>query len=123
MPGSICSLVAAVDVADAAHATSWPVDRLTYMTTSGHLRDMKTVRIAELKANLSKHLRAVQRGESLTVLDRDTPIAWIVPVDTAGQVLSARPAKGDLQDLEFPPPLPFKTDSLAALLEERRNDR
>ena len=82
---------------------------------------MKTVRIAELKANLSKHLRAVQKGESLAVLDRDTPI--VVPVDAPQQVLTSRPARGRLQDLEFPPPLPFRTDSLAALLEERRSGR
>lgn len=83
---------------------------------------MKTIRIAELKASLSKHLRAVQKGESLTILDRNTPIAKIVPLDD-GQGLATQSARGRLQDIEFPPPLPFKTDSLAALLEERRNDR
>jgi len=42
---------------------------------------MSNVRIADLKARLSEHLRAVRRGRSLTVLDRDTPIARIVPYD------------------------------------------
>ncbi len=84
---------------------------------------MKTVRIAELKASLSKHLRAVQKVETLTIMDRDTPIARIVPLDDGQQGLATRHARGSLQDIEFPPPLPFKTDSLATLLEERRNDR
>ncbi len=41
---------------------------------------MKRVRIAELKARLSAHLRAVRRGEEVLVLDRDQPVARIVPV-------------------------------------------
>ena len=36
---------------------------------------MKQVRIAELKARLSEYLRAVRRGETIAVLDRETPIA------------------------------------------------
>ncbi|MGN6592463.1 MAG: type II toxin-antitoxin system Phd/YefM family antitoxin, partial [Terriglobales bacterium] len=34
---------------------------------------MTQVGIAELKANLSSFLRRVRRGESVIVLDRDTP--------------------------------------------------
>jgi prevent-host-death family protein len=34
---------------------------------------MKRVRTAELKAKLSKYLREVRRGHSLTVLNRGTP--------------------------------------------------
>jgi prevent-host-death family protein len=41
---------------------------------------MKQVRIAELKARLSEYLRAVRNGETIAVLDRDTPVAQIVPV-------------------------------------------
>jgi prevent-host-death family protein len=40
---------------------------------------MKAVKIADLKNNLSKHLIRVRRGGSVTILDRDTPIARIVP--------------------------------------------
>ena len=36
---------------------------------------MKEVRIAELKARLSEYLRAVRRGETIAVLDRETPVA------------------------------------------------
>ena len=41
---------------------------------------MKRVKIAELKDHLSRHLRAVERGMSLEVTDRDRPIARIVPL-------------------------------------------
>jgi prevent-host-death family protein len=43
---------------------------------------MAAVRIAELKARLSEHLRSVRKGRTLTVLDRDTPVARIVPYAT-----------------------------------------
>jgi prevent-host-death family protein len=41
---------------------------------------MKRVKIAELKDQLSKHLRAVEQGAEVEVTDRDRPIARIVPV-------------------------------------------
>lgn len=40
---------------------------------------MQPVKIADLKNNLSRHLARVRRGGELTVLDRDTPVARIVP--------------------------------------------
>ena len=43
---------------------------------------MGDVRIADLKARLSEHLRSVRKGATLTVLDRDTPVARIVPYST-----------------------------------------
>ena len=50
------------------------------MTISGHTRDMQKVRIADLKARLSEYLRAVKGGETIAVLERDRPVAQIVPV-------------------------------------------
>jgi len=41
---------------------------------------MKTVKISELKANLSAHLRLVSSGEEVLVCDRNRPVARIVPV-------------------------------------------
>ena len=41
---------------------------------------MKTVKISELKANLSAHLRRVSAGEEVVVCDRNRPIARIVPI-------------------------------------------
>jgi len=40
---------------------------------------MVTVKIADLKNNLSRHLARVRQGAELTVFDRDTPVARIVP--------------------------------------------
>jgi len=53
---------------------------LDEMTTSGHNMVMKRIRIAELKSHLSEHLRDVRREKTITVLDRDTPVARIVPI-------------------------------------------
>jgi prevent-host-death family protein len=40
---------------------------------------MKQAQVSELKARLSAYLAEVRRGETVTVLDRRTPIALIVP--------------------------------------------
>jgi antitoxin (DNA-binding transcriptional repressor) of toxin-antitoxin stability system len=42
---------------------------------------MNAVGIAELKAPLSRYLRRVRRGRTLTVLDRSTPVALLEAVD------------------------------------------
>lgn len=44
------------------------------MTISSYNLVMKEVRIAELKAKLSEHLRAVRRGHTITVFDRDVDL-------------------------------------------------
>ncbi len=79
---------------------------------------MREVRIADLKARLSEHLRSVRNGETVTVLDRDTPVARIVPYTT--QPLELRTAKRRLRDLKLPPKPSKRTDSVALLLEDRR---
>lgn len=87
---------------------------------------MKTVRVAELKARLSEYLRAVRRGETVTVLDRETPIARIVPYGTGGSVLRVRrPRPGALPPgkIPLPPPLRVKVDIVDLLLEERQRKR
>jgi prevent-host-death family protein len=79
---------------------------------------MSNVRIADLKARLSEHLRSVRNGGTVTVLDRDTPIARIVPY--ASQPLEIRAAKRRVRDLKLPPKPAKRTDSVALLVEERR---
>jgi len=79
---------------------------------------MSTVRIAELKARLSEHLRTVRNGGTLTVLDRETPIARIVPYSTP--VLETRKARRRLRDLKLLPKPAKRTDSMAILVEDRR---
>jgi prevent-host-death family protein len=87
---------------------------------------MESVRIAELKAHLSEHLRVVRQGGSLTVLDRDTPIARIVPYQPPGGRLSIRrpgPRHDGIHSVPLPPPLPRRIDVVALLLEERQSER
>ncbi len=88
------------------------------MTIHDHNQVMSTVGIAELKARLSEHLRKVRRGHSLTVLDRDTPIARIVPYSDRG-ALEIRRATKKPRDLRLPPPPSSRTDSLSVLLQDR----
>ena len=88
------------------------------MTSHDQNEVMDRVGIADLKAHLSHHLRKVRRGSTVTVLDRDTPIATIVPY--ASEIpLEIRRATRKPSDLELPPRLRKRTDSLAALLEDR----
>lgn len=85
-----------------------------------------TVRIAELKARLSEHLRAVRRGRTVTVLDRETPIARIVPYSEPRPRLTLlKPHLRWSDARRLPPmqPLPSTVDALSALLEERQGHR
>ena len=79
---------------------------------------MSEVRIADLKARLSEHLRSVRNGGTLTVLDRDTPVARIVPI--GAPLLEVRKAKRRLRDLKVPPRASKRTDSTSTLVEDRR---
>ncbi len=49
------------------------------MTDVGYNSHVMAVKIADLKNNLSRHLARVRRGAELTVYDRDTPVARILP--------------------------------------------
>jgi prevent-host-death family protein len=49
---------------------------------SVRIQFMRTVKISDLKARLSAHLRFVRDGEELLVCDRNKPVARIVPCST-----------------------------------------
>ncbi len=83
----------------------------------------KTVKVAELKARLSEYLRAARRGHTVTVCDRDTPIARLVPYQLDVEPLTVRSPIRPLHDVPMPPPLGRPVDSLAALLEDRQLSR
>jgi prevent-host-death family protein len=94
------------------------------MTISGNDVVMKKVRIAQLKASLSGYLRAVRRGDTVTVLDRDTPVARIVPIRQPGlHVRKPAPSAPPLNRVPLPPPIGLKLDVLQLLLEERQGQR
>jgi len=86
---------------------------------------MKQVRIAELKAKLSEYIRAVHRGETIVVLDRQTPVAQIVPVRAPSALRVRKPAPGSPLPNRIPPPKPMKLpiDVVRLLLEERQGHR
>jgi antitoxin (DNA-binding transcriptional repressor) of toxin-antitoxin stability system len=96
------------------------------MTTRDYHLVMKKVRIAELKARLSEHLREVRRGATYAVIDRETPVARLVPYSTEAEGLRFRRPCGrhpSLQKVPLPSPVRLKTDAVAVLLEDRGEDR
>jgi prevent-host-death family protein len=86
---------------------------------------MKKVRIAELKSRLSEYIRAVREGETIAVLDRDTPVARIVPVREGVALRIHPPAPGAPAPnrVRLPKPLKLDVDVVALLLEERQGHR
>lgn len=105
-----------------AHFLIYPIVK---MTTHDYDMTMKRVRIADLKARLSEHLRYVKRGHTLTVLDRDTPVARLVPVDEPVG-LAVRHAAGSaasIADVPVPPRLKLAVDPVELLLADRNSGR
>ena len=86
---------------------------------------MEQVRIEELKSHLSEYLRAVRGGETIAVLDRETPIAQIVPIRqrTALKIRTPSPGTSPLNRVPLPKPLKIKIDIVDLLLEERQSYR
>lgn len=82
---------------------------------------MKRVKIAELKDQLSRHLREVERGAEVEVTDRDRPIARIVPVlqQDAVPIVPPRRPFSSLRRKRFRP-VRWDVSSTDLLLEERR---
>jgi prevent-host-death family protein len=99
-------------------------DTLALVTTNGYHLVMKHVGIADLKAHLSGHLRAVKKGEPLLVMDRGTPVARLLPAADLSGGLVTRPPTRDLQAvrklLKRLPPIDLPVDSLSILLEDRK---
>jgi len=79
----------------------------------------KIVRIAELKANLRAYVRMAKGGETITVMDRDTPVAKLVPIDASSAPLQVRRARKAFGEARMPRPLKTRSDVVALLIEER----
>ncbi len=93
------------------------------MDIHDYLMVMKAVRVADLKAHLSEHLRSVRRGHPIAVMDRDTPIAQILPLRTEPGSLperQAKPGAGKPKDFPLPEPLALRADVVTLLLADRR---
>ena len=96
------------------------------MTITDYHLVMYRVGIAELKARLSQYLRRVRAGDSLTVLDRSTPIARIVPYDHPATPLRVRaPREPSTRPCEVPLPRSarLERDVVELLLEDRAAGR
>lgn len=98
------------------------------MTTYDYIMTMfkrlgTTVKVAELKAQLSAYLHAARAGQSVTVCDRETPVARLVPYAVADEPLGVRRPTRALRDVKLPRLRARKLNSLAALLDERQSSR
>ena len=82
---------------------------------------MKQVRISELKSQLSAHLRAVEAGETIEVLDRQRGIARIVSISDDSSGLELTPAQRPFSSVRklSHPKLKRHVNSLALLRDER----
>jgi prevent-host-death family protein len=89
------------------------------------------VGVRELRQNLSRWLRRVERGESFEVTERGTPVALLTPLPSEGGVMArlvaegriARVGKGNLADLGPPPPRREGEISISEALQELREDK
>jgi len=106
------------------------VERIAKIVINGHFMVMKkkpspTVGVAELKAKLSEYLREARRGRTVTVLDRETPVAQLVPIGSA-ELLTVRPPAGrhrSIGAVPMPAPIVLPVDAVALLLEDRESGR
>lgn len=82
---------------------------------------MRAVGIAEMKANLSGYVKAVRDGQSITVLDRKTPVAQLIPFTAKPGLRIRKPAPSAPRLGQLPrlPPLEVPTDIVSLLMEER----
>jgi prevent-host-death family protein len=82
---------------------------------------MKRVKIADLKNQLSRHLRAVEQGAEIEVTDRRRPIVRLVPARAAEariRIIPARRPFAEVRRRRYPKGR-WGVDSLRILVEER----
>lgn len=84
--------------------------------------------IAELKAHLSEYVRAAQKGEEITIKDRQTPIAKLVPIEQPEMIGKVRRAKRSVAEVQRmldarPAEPPISRAAFERVLEEERADR
>ncbi|MEP7378112.1 MAG: type II toxin-antitoxin system Phd/YefM family antitoxin [Chloroflexota bacterium] len=80
---------------------------------------MKRVGVAELKNNLSKHLRLVEGGEAIEVTDHDRAVAHLVPIEVKTRLRLPRRPFADIANKVYPP-IGDRVDYVELLLEDRR---
>lgn len=82
---------------------------------------MKQVGVADLKNNLSRHLRAVEAGEVLEVTDHERPIARLVPIESKTRLVVRPPLRpfSEIKDKVYERRNP-SVDYVELLLADRR---
>jgi antitoxin (DNA-binding transcriptional repressor) of toxin-antitoxin stability system len=89
------------------------------MTYTGH---MKTISISNLKAHLSATIKAVNQGINFIVMDRDHPVAEIIPYSKKLKLSVRAPMiKGKKIDNKFKGLNKF--DPVTILMEDRNGIR
>lgn len=84
------------------------------MTIYGHMKTI--INISSLKANLSSSLKKVREGGRILVMDRDVPIAEIIPYGAKPALKIRKPEKS----FKIPQSdISVKPDPLDFLMEER----
>ena len=88
----------------------------------------ETVGVAQLRQNLSRYLRRVERGERLVVTDRNRPVAELGPPPSGGRELDRLIAEGRVSRPTrrgLPRPLRLEGDpyALSRALDEIRGER
>jgi prevent-host-death family protein len=95
------------------------------MTRKDYDLVMSSVSIADLKARLSHYVRLARRGRTVTVTNRDIPVARLVPSEERRVLVIHRPEPGTPPPgkVKLPPPLKTKRDIVEILMEERQSHR
>jgi prevent-host-death family protein len=87
---------------------------------------MNSVKIAEFKSHLSAYLARVRSGESITVCDRSTPVARLVPYETEDDLIiepATPPSAGAGPPTPLQPVVLRKPADIGRILAELRSDR
>lgn len=87
----------------------------------------RTVGVAELRQNLSRYLRRVERGERLLVTDRNRPVAELGPPPSGAEldrlIVEGRVSRPLRRGLPEPLPLDGDPYALSRALDEIRGER
>ena len=138
VPGRITVLSPAAPIPRRSDPRDLGIARLTtahYYSYNGY---MKKARIAVAKNNLSRLIDDVKRGETVLILDRDTPVARLEPIgrdlDLSAARMSGLVSRGAVAPPRKPldatafldrsmPVLPPGTSGVQTLLAEREAGR
>lgn len=83
---------------------------------------MKTYNISELKAHISEAIRYVKKGNNVQILDRETPVATLIPAAKNKDDLKIRLPSGKSKIATIYTDITIK-DDIQKILQEDRSRR